>query len=115
MRRLVIGGAVALAAVTLTACSQVASLTPVGGASLTSVRNAANDVLVDQAVPILVAPQCTAVDAGFTCVGSTVDGAEILVTAEGTKPFAMSISVGGAVIFEGNATDVLESAVQEAS
>lgn len=103
------------ATLALTACSQVASLTPVGGSSLTSVRNAANDVLVDQGVPILVAPKCTAVDSGFTCIGSTVDGAEILVAAEGAKPFAMSISVGGAVIFEGNATDVLESAVQEAS
>ena len=115
MKRFVTITAVAVASLGLAACSQVASLTPVGGASLTSVRNAANDVLVDQQVPILVAPKCTAVDSGFTCVGSTVDGAEILVTAEGTKPFAMSITVGGSVIFEGNATDVLESAVQEAS
>ena len=115
MKRLMAVTSAALAAVALTACSQVASLTPVGGSSLTSVRNAANDVLVQQQVPILVAPQCTAVDTGFTCVGSTVDGGEILVTAAGSKPFAMKISVGGAVIFEGNATDVLESAVQEAS
>lgn len=115
MKRYVAIMAVAVSSLGLAACSQVASLTPVGGASLTSVRNAANNVLVDQQVPILVAPKCTAVDSGFTCVGSTVDGAEILVTAEGAKPFAMSISVGGAVIFEGNATDVLESAVQEAS
>lgn len=115
MTRLVAIAAAIVVAVILTACSQVASLTPVGGSSLTSVRNAANDVLVQQQVPILVAPQCTAVETGFTCVGSTVDGAEILVKAEGTKPFALSITVGGAVIFEGNATDVLESAVQEAS
>ena len=115
MKRYVTISVMALASLGLTACSQVASLTPVGGASLTSVRNAANSILVEQQVPILVAPKCTAVDTGFTCVGSTVDGEEILVTAEGAKPFAMSISVGGAVIFEGNATDVLESAVQEAS
>jgi hypothetical protein len=107
--------AVALASLGLAACSQVASLTPVGGSSLTSVRNAANVVLVEQEVPILVAPKCTAVESGFTCLGSTVDGAEILVTAEGAKPFAMSVSVGGSVIFEGNATDVLQSAVEEAS
>ena len=107
--------AVALASLGLAACSQVASLTPVGGSSLTSVRNAANVVLVEQEVPILVAPQCTAVDSGFTCRGSTVDGAEILVTAAGVKPFTMSVSVGGSVIFEGNATDVLQSAVEEAS
>jgi len=115
MRRYVTIAAVVLAPLGLAACSQVASLTPVGGSSLTSVRNAANVVLVEQEVPILVAPKCTAVESGFTCLGSTVDGAEILVTAEGAKPFAMSVSVGGSVIFEGNATDVLQSAVEEAS
>jgi hypothetical protein len=55
------------------------------------------------------------VDAGFTCVGSTVDGEEILVTAGPAKPFDMSVAVGGQVIFEGNATDVLQAAVLEAS
>ncbi len=102
-------------AMMLTACSQVASLTPVGGSSVTSVRNAANDVLIEQQVPILVAPTCSAVDSGFTCVGSTIDGAEILVTAAGTAPYDMSISVGGSVIFEGNAQDVLDAAVLEGS
>jgi hypothetical protein len=55
------------------------------------------------------------VDTGFTCVGSTLDGAEILVTAAGTAPYDMSISVGGAVIFEGNAQAVLDAAVLEGS
>lgn len=107
--------ALAAAAALLTGCSQVASLTPVGGASLTTVRNAANVILVEQQVPILVAPKCSAVDSGFTCVGSTVDGEEILVTAGPAKPFDMSVAVGGEVIFEGNATDVLQAAVLEAS
>ena len=115
MRR--IGPVVALgvAAALLSACSQVASLTPVSGASVTTVRNAANVILVEQEVSILVAPTCSAVDAGFTCVGSTVDGEEILVTAGPAKPFDMSVAVGGQVIFEGNATDVLQAAVLEAS
>ena len=115
MRRAGVAIALGAVACVLTACSQVASLTPVSGASITTVRNAANNVLVDQSVPILVAPKCSATDAGFTCVGSTVDGAEILVTAEGATPFAMTISVGSAVIFEGNAVDVLQAAVEEAS
>ncbi len=99
----------------LTACSQVSSLTPVGGSSVTTVRNAANNVLFDQAVPILVAPKCAAVDSGFTCTGSTIDGAEILVTAAGTAPYDMTVSVGGSVIFEGNAQAVLDEAVLEGS
>jgi hypothetical protein len=115
MKRLTAAAVVAIAALLLTACSQVASLTPVGGSSITSVRNAANDVLIDQDVPILVAPTCSAVDSGFTCVGSTVDGAEILVTAAGTAPYDMTVSVGGSVIFEGNAQAVLDAAVLEGS
>ena len=115
MKRLTAAAVVSTAGLLLTACSQVASLTPVGGSSVTSVRNAANDVLIDQQVPILVAPTCTAVDSGFTCVGSTIDGAEILVTAAGTAPYDMSISIGGSVIFEGNAQAVLDAAVLEGS
>jgi hypothetical protein len=115
MKRLTAAAVIAIAALLLTACSQVASLTPVGGSSITSVRNAANDVLIDQDVPILVAPTCSAVDSGFTCVGSTVDGAEILVTAAGTAPYDMTVSVGGSVIFEGNAQAVLDAAVLEGS
>jgi hypothetical protein len=115
VKRLTAAAVVSTAGLLLTACSQVASLTPVGGSSVTSVRNAANDVLIDQQVPILVAPTCTAVDSGFTCVGSTIDGAEILVTAAGTAPYDMSISIGGSVIFEGNAQAVLDAAVLEGS
>jgi hypothetical protein len=115
MKRLTAAAVVSTAAILLTACSQVASLTPVGGSGVTSVRNAANDVLVEQAVPILVAPTCSAVDSGFTCVGSTIDGVEILVTAAGTAPYDMTVSVGGSVIFEGNAQAVLDAAVLEGS
>lgn len=115
MRRSILALASAVVATMLAGCSQVASLTPVGGSSITSVRSAADNVLVDQQVPILVAPDCTAVDSGFTCVGSTIDGAEILVTAAGTAPYDMTVSVGGSVIFEGNAQAVLDAAVLEGS
>lgn len=112
MKRLLI---VALATLTLTACSQVSALTPVGGTAITSVRNATYEVLIDQQVPILVAPQCEPSDGGFTCTGTTIEGQEIIAIAEGTDPYPMTITVGNAVIFEGNAQDVLEAAVQEAS
>ena len=112
MKRLI---AVGVAALALSACSQVSALTPVGGTAITSVRNATSEVLVDQNVPILEAPQCVPSDSGFTCTGSTVDGAEIVAVAEGSNPYPMSITVGGTVIFEGNAQDVLDAAVLEAS
>ena len=107
--------AVAAGGLLLSACSQIDSLTPVGGSAVTSVRNATNDVLVDQQVPILVAPVCTEVDTGFTCTGSTTDGREILTKADGTSPYELTISIDGEVIFTGTATEVLEAAVLESS
>ena len=112
MKRLI---AIGVAALALSACSQVSALTPVGGTAITSVRNATYEVLVDQKVSILEAPQCIPSDSGFTCTGSTIDGAEIVATAQGTNPYPMTITVGGVVIFEGNAQDVLDAAVLEAS
>ena len=112
MKRLL---AVALATLALGGCSQISALTPVGGTAITSVRNATYEVLVDQQVAILVAPQCEPSDSGFTCTGSTLEGQAIIAVAEGTDPYPMTITVGDAVIFEGNAQDVLEAAVLEAS
>ena len=108
---------VALAALPLAlgACSQVASLTPVSGGPITSVRIAVYDVLVAQEVPILVAPQCAAVTGGFECTGTTMDGREILATASGSSPYAFVITVGGTTIFQGNAKDVLDESAKVAS
>lgn len=106
---------VIVSAIVLTAgCSQVAALTPVGGDAITTVRNATYDVLFDQQIAVLVAPVCKPTESGFTCTGETVDGQPIVTTAAATKPFDMAISVGGTVIFEGNAQDVLNADVREA-
>ena len=99
----------------LGACSQVASLAPVSGGPITSVRIAVYDVLVAQEVPILVAPQCTAVTDGFSCTGTTMDGQEIVATASGVSPYALTITVGGTTIFQGNAKDVLDESAKVAS
>lgn len=115
MNRIPLVVAAALVCLVLTACSQVSSLTPVGGASLTSVRNATYDVLVDQQVPILVAPECTSTDSGFTCTGSTIDDEDIVAEAGAQAPYELKISVGGRVIFDGTAQEVLEAAVLESS
>lgn len=107
--------AMPLAGLALTACSQVAALTPVSGGPITTVRNAVYDVLVAQEIKILVAPQCATSTGGFTCTGTTVDGETILAEATATAPYPMTISIGSTVIFTGNANDVLAEAVQEAS
>ena len=114
MRRLRL---VALAALPLAigACSQAAALTPVSGGPITSVRIAVYDVLVEQNVPILVAPQCAAAASGFTCTGKTTDGQEILATGGPAAPYPITVTIGGTTIFQGNAQDVLAKAAQEAS
>ena len=99
--------AVPLIALSLSACSQVAALTPVGGGPVTTVRNAVYDILVTEQVDILVAPQCATSEPGITCTGSTLDGQVILAEAEGAAPYALTITIGSEVIFTGNAEDVL--------
>jgi hypothetical protein len=99
----------------LAGCSQIDALAPVGGDKITSVRNAAYNVLVQQQVEILVAPTCSTVEAGFSCIGSTVRNEPIVVEASGTAPFPLVITVDGIMIFEGSAQDVLDQAVLEAS
>ena len=107
--------ALPLAAAALVACSQMAALAPVGGDSITAVRNAVNDVLVTQGVDILRAPQCSSTASGFTCTGSTMNGSVILVEAGASAPFELTITIGDSVAFVGNAQDVLDQAVLEAS
>lgn len=111
-----LGSLLALPVVTLTvaACSQIGALTPVGGDNITTVRNAVYQVLVEQQVELLVAPKCTVASAGFTCSGTTVDGALIEAAATGTTPFPLTITIAGATVFEGNAVEVLQRGVEEA-
>ena len=99
----------------LSACSQVNELTPVSGDTITSVRNATYDVLVDQQVPVLEAPVCSTDDAGFTCVGSTTDGAVIRSTATGSTTIDLVIEVDGQPIYVGTVQDVLDAALLETS
>lgn len=115
MRRRYLLLAIPTLCLALTSCSQIDALAPVGGAAITSVRNATYDVLVDEGVAILVAPQCTAVPTGFTCEGSTVDGEPIMAEAGPEAPYELTVTVGREVLFEGTAQEVLEAAVLEAS
>ncbi len=105
-----------------TGCSQVAQLQGVAGAQVSAVRTATNDVLVDRAVPIEVAPVCEFVDPLFQCIGTTTDGAEIRADAEVLAPYgettdawgayvpadvSLIVTVDGDTIYDGKVEDVL--------
>jgi len=107
--------AVPVLVLSLGACSQIDALAPVGGASITTVRNATYDVLVNEGIDILRAPQCSATSSGFTCTGSTIDGNPIVSEAGPTTPFDLTVRVGDTLLFEGTAEEILEAAVLEAS
>lgn len=115
MKRPVMVVALSAMALLLSGCSQIDALAPVGGAAITTVRNATYDVLIDEDIEILVAPQCSVVSSGFTCEGTTVDGAPIIAEAAPEAPYELTIVVGEEVIFEGTAQDVLQAAVLDAS
>jgi hypothetical protein len=90
----------------------VSALAPVSGGPITTLTTAAADVLLAQHVRILVAPACVEGDAGaYSCAGTTVDGAPIGVTASGT-PMQMTVTVGGATLFQGEVDSVIQQAAQ---
>lgn len=115
MRRAILASAMGGAVLALTACSQISALTPVGGDSITSVRVAVYDVLVEQGVDLLVAPTCSTSAGGFTCSGTTLDGGDIEARAGAKAPYDLVITIEGSTIFEGTANDVLQDAVEVAS
>jgi hypothetical protein len=110
-------------------CTQVAQLQPVAGGQISAVRTATNDVLVENGVPIMVAPVCEFADPLFRCLGTTMDGAEIVAEAEVLAPYgatkdewgayvpadvSLVVSVGTEIIYTGTVEDVLVSNGQEA-
>lgn len=100
----------------LTACaSQIDALAPVGGDDITAVRFAAIDVLLAKGVAIMEAPVCTDVAAGFTCTGTTADGAVITVTSPDTVPLTMQVAVGSTIVYSGSVQDVLDTAARATS
>lgn len=115
MNRRLLPGLVIAGGLLLTGCSQINALQPVSGGPITTVRNATYVVLVDQQVPIKVAPVCEEAADAFLCIGSTLDGSEITVTAKVAAPYELTIEVGGEVIFTGSAEEVLSDALLEES
>lgn len=105
----------ALMAVGLSACSQVSALAPVGGDRLATVRFAANDVLVQNRVPVLAAPACTASGAAISCTGSTTDGVAISVSSTADQQQLMTVTIGSATLYNGPIQDVIDRAARPTS
>jgi hypothetical protein len=100
----------------LAGCSQVDGLAPVGGDSLTGVKFAATDVLLERKFGILEAPVCTQTGTTVSCIGSLTDGAVINVQADvATKPHTMTVTVGGSVVYDGEVQKILDEAARATS
>lgn len=99
----------------LSACSQVSALAPVGGDRLAIVRFAANDVLVQNRVPVLAAPTCTTSGAAISCAGSTTDGASISVSSTADQQQLMTVTVGSSTLYNGAIQDIIDRAARPTS
>jgi outer membrane murein-binding lipoprotein Lpp len=107
-------GAVACASALMTGCaSQIDGLAPVGGDARAGVATAATNVLLERKFGILQVPICTEAGDVVSCVGSLTDGQVISVRADvGATPYLMTLTVGGAVVYEGGVQAVLDDAAR---
>lgn len=110
LRRSFVPAAMLAATISFTGCSQITALAPVSGGPLQTVRVGILDVLVQEGVPILVAPVCTQQPTQFTCIGSTIDGREIRAVATLSTPYTMSVTIGGDVLYDGDVQIVIDAA-----
>jgi hypothetical protein len=83
-------------------------LAPVSGGPITTLRTAANDVLLEKGVEILVAPECTESESTFTCTGTTIDMEPITVTSSDAEATTMTVTVGGTVLYDGDVKSVID-------
>lgn len=106
-------GILALVAATLTGCSQIAALAPVGGNALAEVRFGAIDILHSRGVDMLTAPVCTEeTDGAVRCSGTTTSGEDISVISSTAANATLEITVAGRAIFSGALSDVLDEAAR---
>jgi len=110
-KRVASAAVIALSLAAVSGCaSQLDALAPVGGDDLSMVRSASTTILLANNLEILDAPQCEKSETEIACVGSLLDGSEVLVTAP-LDPFgSMTVTVGGSVVFEGDLKKVIEQA-----
>lgn len=106
-RRLVVA---ALAVAAHTGCaSQIDALGPVSGEGRTTLRIAVIDVLVASDVAMSAVPVCepdAATKGAYNCSGLTAEGGPIFATSPDGESF--TVTVDGAVVFEGTVSDVID-------
>lgn len=103
--------ALLVTATALGGCSMVASLTPVAGDGLSSVRTATTDVLLAEKHEILAGPNCESPSkTEITCSGKLVGGAQFHVAAEGSSDLTMKVTVGDKQVYSGSVQEVLDKA-----
>jgi hypothetical protein len=103
--------ALALTAITLSGCSQIEAIAPVGGDRLAEVRYAAIDVLLEADVDVLTAPVCELVDeVEVSCEGETLDGRTITARSPGDAPDDVTVAVGDDTLYDCPILDVLDRA-----
>jgi CRISPR/Cas system endoribonuclease Cas6 (RAMP superfamily) len=99
-----------LAALALTACSQVAELQPVAGDAIISVQIATSDIVQSTVgTAVTTWPTCEFDGTTYTCTGRMIDGRPIVGTGTGT-PIKLTVTVGDQQVYEGLVTDVIEKA-----
>lgn len=102
-----------LVGLSLTGCSQVAAIAPVGGNHLAEVRYAAIDVLLDADVEVLTAPVCAQAPSGeVSCQGETVDGTDISVVSPADDQTVVTVTVGDDELYSGSIMKVLDEAAR---
>ena len=108
-------GVMTIAAGAMAACAvstQIDSLRPVAGDAVAALNAAADGVLLEEGIEILVAPVCELNDEGYDCAGKTLSGEDINVVAPGSDPETMTVSVGSKTLYEGSIEDVLQKAAE---
>lgn len=102
--------AAAVAVIALTGCaSQIDALGPVSGEGRTTLRVAVIDVLVANDVEMGAVPVCEpdpATKGAYACEGTTADGKPIAATSPDGDSF--TVTVNGAVVFDGTVGDVID-------
>jgi|688.fasta_scaffold1100337_2 hypothetical protein len=112
MKQLAIAAALAATALIASGCSQIDAYAPVSGVPKATIEVAIGDVLAAQQIPVLVRPECQQTNETFTCEGSTTTGARILATSTSVKPFTLTLTVGDATIYSGDAQDAINEAMR---
>lgn len=114
VRRRMLLPALLVAGTALGGCSMVASLTPVAGDNLSTVRTATTDVLLAEKYEILAGPNCQSPSkTEITCSGQIVGGAEFKVTADSSTSstdLKMTVKVGDKQVYSGSVNEVIEKA-----